>query len=663
MKKINKLAYWLLITAISFLNLNSAKAGSGDFGAWNQTYNGLNCGNVSFTEKELTLEFWIYIDDQNVANNVTGTSIVSNRHDGSTGFTVSLNSNINNANSVDVRFWFKTISGTAYALWIPRTEFSNKWNHVAFVISSKDKKATVYLNTVQYGNPIENFASDWIGNFKYDATVGANTTTNVGNLWLGTWYTSPKFYGKLADFRVWNIARNIDEIKADYKKVLEGTETGLQKYYTFDDEVFAQKPTKLTIENDNLKWTAEGEYWEVEVRTKTDNSVLRSETVTERSFSLVGLEPNSIVYVRTVNNGFYSGWAFMSDVIKVGCVGDSNTYGAEATDRTRYAWPVQIRSMLGSKYETQNFGVNGALMMSDKTDAWKNKTAYIDNKAYDPNIIVIALGTNDSKDGYWNAVTFKNSYVDLVNEFKGYSAEPEIYMAIPIKAYASTWSINDQTIREQVIPTMKEISKEMGLPLIDLYAVTNNMANLMAADGIHPKDEGLGIMARKIADIMLSQKPTIEITQQPAVANHAAYYWYKNNVLIADANSVNYTATETGSYKVAVKLTDTTDDVVVSNPFELTQSNVTLSAICNYLTAVSSPSVNKTISVSSFNNRIKVTNGALATLSIYDIQGHLVAKFKLNQNLEYIDSSFLKKGIYICQICKENILVTSKLVR
>ncbi len=653
--------YYLVLIFISGLNLFPLQAGSGDFGAWNQTSNGLNCGNVSFTEKELTLEFWIYIDDQVATNNITGTTIVSNRHDGNAGFTVSLNANPANANSVDLRFWFKTLNSVAYALWIPRVELTNKWNHVAFVISSKDKKTTVYLNTVQCGSAVENFDGDWIGNFKYDATTHLNTTTNVGNLWLGTWYTAPKFYGKLADFRVWNKARSIDDIKADYKKVLTGTESGLQNYYTFDNEVFAQKPVKLTIENDSLKWTAEGESWEVEVRSKTNNSVLKTETVTRRSYSLTGLDPNSIVYVRTVNNGFYSGWAFKSDIVKVGCVGDSNTYGAEATDRTRYAWPVQICAMLGGQYETQNFGVNGALMMNHLADAWKNKTAYSDNKSYDPDIIVIALGTNDSKDGYWDAVKFKNSYIDLINEFKSYSAEPKIYMAIPIKAYSTTWSINDQTIREQVIPTIKNISKEMGLPLIDLYAVTNNIANLMAADGIHPKDEGLGIMARKVADIMLAEKPTIEIVDKPAVANHAAYYWYKNNVLIADAGNVNYTATESGSYKVAVKLTSGADDVIVSEPFELTQTNVTLSATCNYLTIISTPILNN-INISSYKDQIKITNAASSTLSIYDIEGRSVAKFKLNKDIEYINSSFLRKGLYICQIRNGNITMTSKIL-
>jgi lysophospholipase L1-like esterase len=652
----NTLPYWLLILLISLFNLNGAKAGSGDFGAWNLTtdHNGLNCGNVTFTEKELTVEFWIYIDEKD-GKNTDGTAIISNRHDGSHGFTVSLNKNTKNQDKIDLRFWFKTVNDAIYAFWIPRENFSNKWNHVAFVISSKDKKASAYLNTELY-SVIENINGDWKGNIRTDGN-------NVGNLWLASWYTSPKLNGKVADFRVWNTARSIDEIKGNYKKVLTGKETSLQKYYTFDDEVFAQKPVKFTIVNDSLKWTAEGESWEVEVRSSTDNTVLKSEIVTEKSYSLAGLDANSVVYVRTINNGFYSGWAFKSDIIKVGCVGDSNTYGAEATDRSRYAWPIQIRDMLGDKYETRNFGVNGALMMNHLNDAWRNKTAYSDNKAYDPDIIVIALGTNDSKDGYWDAVKFKNSYIDLINEFKSYSSEPDIYMAIPIKAYSSTWSINDQTIREQVIPAMKEISKEKGLPLIDLYSVTNNIANLMASDGIHPRDEGLRIMARKIADIMQLKKPVIETNNSTTTTTYAEYYWYKDSTLINGENSVSYTATEIGNYKVAIKLTSTADDVIVSEPIEVAQANTVLYATGDYPTSVGSVPMYDNLKVVSSADYVQVVNGSGAILSLYDIGGRYIKEAKLVSDTELVNISSLPKGLYLCKIRKGESVLTKRILK
>ncbi len=656
MKKTSIPLYWLLILIISSLNVITAKAGSGDFGTWNLTadHNGMNCGNVSFTGKELTVEFWIYIDEHD-GKNADGTSIISNRHDGNYGFTVSLNKNTNNQNKVDLRFWFKTVNDAIYALWIPRENLSNKWNHVAFVISSTDKRASAYLNTELF-SVIENFNGDWKGNIKADGN-------NVGNLWLASWYTSPKLNGKLADFRVWNTTRSIDDIKGNHKKVLTGTETGLQKYYTFDDEIFAQKPVKFAIENDHLTWIAEGESWEVEVRSQTDNSVLKSEVVAEKSYSLVGLPPNSVVYVRTINNGFYSGWAFKSDIIKVGCVGDSNTYGAEATERSQYAWPVQIRSMLGNKYETRNFGVNGALMMNHLNDAWKNKTAYSDNKSYDPDIIVIALGTNDSKDGYWDAVKFKNSYIDLINEFKNYSAEPEIYMAIPIRAYSSSWSINDQTIREQVIPTMKEISKEKGLPLIDLYSVTNNMANLMATDGIHPRDEGLRIIARKIADIMQLKKPVVETNSSTSTTIYADYYWYKDNTLISGANANSYTTTETGNYKVAIKLTNTTEDVIISEPIVVNQANTVLYAKGDYPTSVGSTRKPDNLTVIFSFNYVQVTNGLGGTLSLYDIGGRHIKDVRLTSELELINISSLPKGLYLCKIQKQDSVVTTKILK
>ncbi len=652
----NTLPYWLLILLISLFNLNGAKAGSGDFGAWNLTtdHNGLNCGNVTFTEKELTVEFWIYIDEKD-GKNTDGTAIISNRHDGSHGFTVSLNKNTKNQDKIDLRFWFKTVNDAIYAFWIPRENFSNKWNHVAFVISSKDKKASAYLNTELY-SVIENINGDWKGNIRADGN-------NVGNLWLASWYTSPKLNGKVADFRVWNTARSIDEIKGNYKKVLTGKETGLQKYYTFDDEVFAQKPVKFTIVNDSLTWTAEGESWEVEVRSSTDNTVLKSEIVTEKSYSLAGLDANSVVYVRTINNGFYSGWAFKSDIVKVGCVGDSNTYGAEATDRSRYAWPIQIRDMLGDKYETRNFGVNGALMMNHLNDAWKNKTAYSDNKAYDPDIIVIALGTNDSKDGYWDAVKFKNSYIDLINEFKSYSAEPEIYMAIPIRAYSSTWSINDQTIREQVIPAMKEVAREKGLPLIDLYAVTNNIASLMASDGIHPRDEGLRIMARKIADIIQLKKPVIQINSSTISATYAEYYWYKDNTLINGANTYNYTVTEAGIYKVAIKLTSITDDVVVSEPVEVNQANTVLYATGDFPASAGTFLVFDNLEIVPSADYIKVAKGSGARLSLYDIGGRCIKELQLSSELEFVSISSLPKGVYLCKIMKGESVFATKILK
>lgn len=685
MKNTNCFFVFVYVVLIAGLNFFQAKAADGDFGAWvlnKDGHGGLSAGKLTYEGKDMTLEFWMYIDEA-AGKNASGTNIISNRHNGNNGFSVSVAKNTATGND-DIRFFFKnsTPDGTAsdqvFTMYLPRAEFSNKWAHIAFVISSTEKKAYLFLNG-ELNSVIEDFYTNWIG----------NRTTD--DLCIGYWYTSAKFYGRMADIRIWNCARTIDEINQNYNKPLVGNEPNLQIYYNFGSftqainnvvnngkntgyllpsatwntvhsyEVLAQKPTFLTIANDAVTWTAEGVSWKVEVRSKTDNSLLRSGTVTQKSFSLAGIPAGFIVKIRTFNNGVYSDWATTQDGIIVGCIGDSNTYGAGASDRTKFAWPVQLRGMIGNDYSTVNLGKSGALMMNGFTDSWTNSVYYSQTKTLNPQIILVALGTNDSKDGYWDPVKYETSYSALIDEFKQYPSNPRIYMVSPIKAYSSSWSINDETIRNAVIPKMKDISLKYGLDYIDTYVVTNNISSLVP-DGIHPNDEGLRIVARKIADIMLAAKPKIEITQQPVTANHAAYYWYKNNQLIAGANTVNYTATEVGSYKVAVKLSSTSDDVIVSDPLEVTQTNVNLSANCNYLTAVSAPKQDN-ITISSVADRIQISNGNGGVFSIYDIGGSLIAQYKLSRETEFINTLTLKKGIYICQVHKKNTTTSAKILK
>jgi hypothetical protein len=337
MKNKNLFLGFLQIICAVFFNSFSAHAGDGDFGAWvfnKDGHGGMNAGKFTFEGKDLAVEFWLYIDEQE-GKNASGTNIISNRHNGNNGFSVSINKNSATGNN-DIRFFFKnTISGgtasdQAFTLFLPRKEFSNKWAHVAFVISSSEKRAYSFLNGELY-DVIEDFYTDW---------VGSRTTDD---LCIGYWYADPKLYGKMADIRIWNKTRTIDEINQDYNKLLEGDEANLQLYYNFNSfaqtinnvvgngknagsllpaatwstvhsyEVLAQKPTLLAISNSVLTWVAEGVNWDVEVRSKADNSLLKSETVTEKSFPLAGIPTGCFLKIRTFNNGVYSSWATIQD--------------------------------------------------------------------------------------------------------------------------------------------------------------------------------------------------------------------------------------------------------------------------------------------------------------------------------------------------------------
>lgn len=332
----------------------------------------------------------------------------------------------------------------------------------------------------------------------------------------------------------------------------------------------------------------------------------------------------------------------------IGCIGDSNTYGAGASISTAYSWPVQLCKILGLDYKVNNFGVSGTTLQSAPADKpWLATTQYTRHKEMNTNISIIALGTNDSKSYNWPETApeqFKNNYVDLINEIRSYSSHPEVYILMPIKAFSSNYNINNTVIDTEMRPIIREISKTYGVALIDGYTATENIGHLVP-DGIHPNDEGLRIVAEKVASMLLTKKPEIKINGENPINTYTEYRWYKDNVLIPDAKTFSYTVIQPGVYKVAVKLNNSTDDVVVSDSIVVTNSNVNL--------LVTSPSANSVttpyngLNVFSSMNYLFVKNMTNSKLLLFDICGKPVKSVTIQSSCDKIDISDLSKGMYV----------------
>lgn len=51
-------------------------------------------------------------------------------------------------------------------------------------------------------------------------------------------------------------------------------------------------------------------------------------------------------------------------VIKVACIGNSITYGANIPNRNKNSYPAQLQAYLGSDYEVRNYGISGCTLLS-----------------------------------------------------------------------------------------------------------------------------------------------------------------------------------------------------------------------------------------------------------------------------------------------------------
>ena len=186
------------------------------------------------------------------------------------------------------------------------------------------------------------------------------------------------------------------------------------------------------------------------------------------------------------------------DAVRVACLGNSITFGAGIKNRSRDSYPSVLARMLGDNYWVKNFGVSARTMLNKGDHPYMNEPAYKNALAFNPNIVVIKLGTNDSKSFNWKyKADFMKDAQNMINAFKGLPSQPKIYLCYPSKAYLTGDGINDDIISKEIIPMIKKLAKKNDLSVIDLHTAMDGMPELFP-DRIHPNEKGAQVMAKAV---------------------------------------------------------------------------------------------------------------------------------------------------------------------
>ena len=217
-----------------------------------------------------------------------------------------------------------------------------------------------------------------------------------------------------------------------------------------------------------------------------------------------------------------------SDAVRVACIGNSITDGSGIDMADLFGYPAHLQHILGSGYDVRNFGVSGRTMLQKgdrpymSEQAWKDAQGFLQASATTtaerPDVVIIKLGTNDSKPQNWQYKeefeTDLQTMIDALNPLqpvlnkKGKPTKkmkradsPKIYLCTPIQAVIDRWGINDKTISEEVIPAIRRVAEKNGLGVIDLHEKFEaTQEGMMQRDGIHPTDKGARRMAEIIAE-------------------------------------------------------------------------------------------------------------------------------------------------------------------
>ena len=209
------------------------------------------------------------------------------------------------------------------------------------------------------------------------------------------------------------------------------------------------------------------------------------------------------------------------DAVRVACIGNSITDGHGIDLATVNGYPAQLQKLLGDGYWVKNFGVSARTMLNKGDYPYMNEMAWRDALAFKPDVVIIKLGTNDSKPENWQyGAEFRQDLEQIITTLRPDLAEtakkgkkskkakqgstegtPKIYLCTPIPAFKPTWNINDSVIANAIIPIQQEVAKKYGLQIIDLHTLYAGDGNKMLSDGIHPDARG----ARRMAEIIAGE--------------------------------------------------------------------------------------------------------------------------------------------------------------
>ncbi|WP_144607026.1 GDSL-type esterase/lipase family protein [Algoriphagus algorifonticola] len=190
--------------------------------------------------------------------------------------------------------------------------------------------------------------------------------------------------------------------------------------------------------------------------------------------------------------------AYAQSPIKIACVGNSITQGPGRDNPDSY--PLQMQAILGDAYLVKNFGVSGRTLLKKGDFPYWNEPQFQEVKDFAPDILVIMLGTNDSKPQNWaHKGDFRKDYLDMIAAFRQHMpVDGKVYVIMPVPVTKDNFGITANVMNNEQRMMIMDIAQSSASELIDLYTPLMDKADLLP-DGVHPNKQGLGIMAAVVA--------------------------------------------------------------------------------------------------------------------------------------------------------------------
>ncbi len=192
--------------------------------------------------------------------------------------------------------------------------------------------------------------------------------------------------------------------------------------------------------------------------------------------------------------------------VKIACVGDSITFGAGVENREVNAYPQVLGRLLGERASVANFGRSGATLLKQGDFPYWEREQFKEATKFQPGIVIIKLGTNDSKPQNWKFSTqFPADLEAMIAHFRALESKPIVYLCKPVPVPKTAYGISEAIVGGEVIPYVEAVARKTKCRLIDLYTPLSKMPENIP-DGVHPNAAGARVMAETVYEAITRGK-------------------------------------------------------------------------------------------------------------------------------------------------------------
>ena len=188
-------------------------------------------------------------------------------------------------------------------------------------------------------------------------------------------------------------------------------------------------------------------------------------------------------------------------------------------------------------------------------------------------------------------------------------------------------------------------------------------------DGIHPNATGAGVIAQKAKDNLLQARPVIsQVAATTDTTSNVLYQWFFNDAPIPDSHFRTINVSQSGKYKVAVRMANMSSDIFVSEEFTLTMPNgvasVGLTTDYDVVYKVNSTSVFPDVRIypNPASSAFYIENAQNADVCVFNELGTtLFTRTKIDKK-QLITIPELSNGVYLVRLTKDQLSETRQLI-